>query len=79
MEVCQTAVSEVIQLCEEVASVASPVVCNSSPEGFLPGTKVNTLSQWLDLYYYNAWVYVCMHMYCVWSGCSNVKCIIIIT
>lgn len=40
LEMCQAAVAEVIQVCEEVASLASPVVCNSSPEGFLPSTKV---------------------------------------
>ena len=31
-------------LCEEVASLASSVVCNSSPEGFLPGTEVRKYS-----------------------------------
>lgn len=41
LEVCQVVVAEVIVLCGEVASLASPVVCNSSPEGFLPGTEVN--------------------------------------
>ena len=36
----RAAVAEVVQLCSEVAALASPVVCNSSPEGFLPGAKV---------------------------------------
>ena len=35
------AMSKIIQLCCEVADLSSPVVCNSSPEGFLPGSKVN--------------------------------------
>ena len=43
MKVCQVAATDVILLCEEVASLASPVVCNSSPEGFLPGAEVMVL------------------------------------
>ena len=40
LDVAQAVVAEIIQLCGEVALLASPVVCNSSPEGFLPGAKV---------------------------------------
>ena len=40
VNVCRVVMSEAIQLCYEVADLASPIVCNSSPEGFLPGAKV---------------------------------------
>ena len=32
----QEITAEIIGVCETVASIVSPVVCNSSPEGFLP-------------------------------------------
>lgn len=32
----QEMTAEIIGVCETVASIVSPVVCNSSPEGFLP-------------------------------------------
>ena len=32
----QEVTAEIISVCETVASIVSPVVCNSSPEGFLP-------------------------------------------
>lgn len=35
----KSAVSETVTLCVRVAKIVSPVVCNSSPEGFLPETK----------------------------------------
>ena len=34
----QETTAEIISVCETVASIVSPVVCNSSPEGFLPET-----------------------------------------
>jgi hypothetical protein len=38
-EVCRVTIERTIELCSEVATLASPVVCNSSPEGFLPGAQ----------------------------------------
>ena len=35
----RSSVSEVVILCSRVVKLVSPVVCNSSPEGFLPEAK----------------------------------------
>ena len=35
----QEITAEIIGVCETVARIVSPVVCNSSPEGFLPRSR----------------------------------------
>ena len=53
-----SALSETVALCVRVAKVVSPVVCNSSPEGFLPDTKsldkfgVPEVRWWFNNYIY---------------------------
>ena len=61
MNVCREIITKLIELCGEVATLTSPVVCNSSPEGFLPGAQVFAtysthiyfikVAQWLFLGY----------------------------
>lgn len=35
-------INEVVSLCGEVAELVSPIVCSSSPEGFLPESEETT-------------------------------------